>query len=145
VNGQGLPFVAPDATAYRPGQPLRPLFDNRLPEADRRAEVAIPVERIGGDVLLISGGDDKVWPATPFAERIVARLQAAGFRHRIEHLSYPAAGHLVFVGDPAGPMAGFARSASTVAMGGDAGANASAWADNWPRTLAFLQQAGEPR
>lgn len=30
----------------------------------------IPVERFGGDLLLIAGGDDRVWPSIDFAEEI---------------------------------------------------------------------------
>jgi uncharacterized protein (DUF2141 family)/dienelactone hydrolase len=142
VNGRGVPYAAPDASAYRPGMTsLLPVFERALHAADRSPETAIPVERIGGGVLLITGSDDQLWPAKRFADRIVARLQGAGFRHPVEHLEYAGAGHAVFVGAPDGPMSRMAASGGM--MGGTQAANAAAWADNWPRTLAFLQRSFE--
>jgi pimeloyl-ACP methyl ester carboxylesterase len=53
----------------------------------------IPVERINGAVLLISGRDDEVWPSTEMADAIMTRFRRHRFAHRFVHLAYDHAGH----------------------------------------------------
>lgn len=139
ARGRALPCIVPDATHYRPGQPLAQMFIASMPAVNSRADAVIQVENIRGGVLLISGGDDHIWPSTRFADRIAGRLQALGFKGDVVQLDYPAAGHVVFVGDPQGAMAR-SSSADNAMMGGTPQANAAAWADGWPRTLAFLKK-----
>jgi len=138
VNGKPLPWVAPDGSHYRPDQPMAQMFTTAFETMDTRADAVIPVERIRGDVLLISGGQDRIWPSTRFADRIVARLQALNFRGAVLHLDYPEAGHGLFVGEPDGPMVRGVDSANAM-MGGTHESNVLARADSWRRTLAFLQ------
>ena len=99
-----------------------------------------------GKVFVSLCGDQRapfpgVWPSARFADRIVARLQGARFRHAVEHLSYEGAGHFVFVGAPDGMLSRAATAASGGMMRGSREANAAAWQDNWPRTLSFLANA----
>ncbi len=63
--------------------------DSSTPRAARS-----PVERIRGPVLLLSGGDDQLWPSTIYADRIMASLRDDPSPHT--HLDFPAAGHLLF-------------------------------------------------
>jgi hypothetical protein len=140
AGGEPLAFLRADASAYRPNGPMAPIFENVLDDADARPETAIPVERIEGPILLISGDADALFPSVTFAGRIVARLEAAGFAHEVQNLVYPGAGHVVFVGAPDSPMAR-SLGAPNATMGGTAEANAAAWEDNWPRTLAFFGAA----
>lgn len=137
-GGRPLPSLVPLASAYRPDRPLLDLFTASFPSLDAHPEVALPVERIRGGVLLISGGEDQVWPATRFADRIGARLQAQGFRGAYRHLHYPQAGHVVFVGDPDDPAARGLGAPNPV-MGGTPAGNEAAWRDNWPKTVEFLR------
>lgn len=139
AGGKPLPFVTPKAEYYR-GTSMREMFLMSLDGANERPETAIPVERINGPILLLSGMDDALWPSTHMSDRIIARLQGARFRHSYEHRAYPGAGHAVFVTSPESPMA---RSASqpNPMMGGTPQGNARAWADNWPTTVAFLDKA----
>ena len=58
VDGKPLPYLTPVAVAYRPDALLRSVFIAALPQADARPETGIPVEKIHGPVLLISGKDD---------------------------------------------------------------------------------------
>ncbi|UOR01439.1 acyl-CoA thioesterase/BAAT N-terminal domain-containing protein [Leucobacter allii] len=67
----------------------------RAAAAGELERATIPVERIGGPVLLIAGEDDALWPSAWFAERIETRLLAHGFPHRVRRLSFPRAGHSV--------------------------------------------------
>ena len=113
---------------------LRSLEDRAAVEA-----AAIPVERIRGPVLLVSGEDDRLWPSPVLAEIAVARLAAHG--RAATHLRYAGAGHMI------GPV-GLPATANTIlhplrgramALGGTPAGNAAAAADSWPRVLQFLR------
>ncbi|MGZ0151032.1 acyl-CoA thioester hydrolase/BAAT C-terminal domain-containing protein [Kribbella sp. WER1] len=72
-RGEALPFVPYDRRWQPDTDP--PSFTGLYWESLRAATDAmrIPVERIRGEVLLVAGGDDQVWPAVEFAEEIVRR------------------------------------------------------------------------
>lgn len=107
-----------------------PLFAGKVAE-----EAEIAVERIRGPVLLVSGGDDRVWPAAAMAERVMARLARHRHPYPDEHLHYPEAGHWL----PRAwlPMAG-ARRGMRWAIGGTPEGAARAHAEAWPRILRLL-------
>lgn len=106
-------------------------------------EASIAVERINGPVLLVSGTDDKAWPSSLMADKVMARLKAHHFRFHYEHLRYPNAGHGLFAAhDPADPL--FAEKFSKESpgtLGGTREGVIVAQADSWPKALAFLRQA----
>ena len=54
------------------------------------AAAAIPVENIRCPVLLISGGDDQMWPSEIYADQIFERM---GDDYDVGHWSYLEAGH----------------------------------------------------
>lgn len=54
----------------------------------------IPVEKINGPVLLISGKDDHVWPSFQMAEMIMQRLRKYHHPYPDKNLSYPGAGNI---------------------------------------------------
>lgn len=112
------------------------LYEVSLASAPAGSE--IPVERIAGPVLLLSGQADGLWPSTEMANRIERRLRANGFRHGVTHLAWPDAGHAAF-GPPVSPDApGLDRA---LALGGTIDGLVAARADGWPRVLAFLTEA----
>lgn len=79
--------------------------------ADRVPAATILVERIAGDVVLVAGGGDEVWPSVLFAETIRRRRTA----HDLETVvvSHPEAGHrVVLPGEPGVPFS------TTLAWGG---------------------------
>jgi dienelactone hydrolase/uncharacterized protein (DUF2141 family) len=142
AGGNALPFVTPDGMAYRPGRPMKPMFDNVLDQATQRDETNIPVESINGPVLLVSGKADALWPSFEMGERVVARLKEKNFKHQVQHLSYDAAGHMVFAGDPSSAnAASMARAPVSEMLGGTGEANMAAWKDNWPKVVAFFDAA----
>lgn len=120
-----------------------PWYRANLEDAEAREVCAIPVERIGGPVLLLSGEDDAMWPAAAMAELVIDRLRARRFPHAYRHLAYPGAGHLIWplscpglpatVTDRRNPTIG-----SSFAYGGTGRGYARAASDSWRAVLAFL-------
>lgn len=120
-----------------------PWYRVNLEDAAARDACAIPVERVGGPILLLSGKDDAMWPSTTMAELVMERLRTRGFAHPYEHRAYVGAGHLIWPlscpGLPAtvthrrNPVLG-----SSFAYGGAAAGYARAAADSWRAVLALL-------
>ena len=122
---------------------MTPVFKSSLRDAQAVARAMIPVERINGPVLMISGTDDQMWPSTALAELAMARLAEHGHRFPFEHLVNEGAGHMIFP-----PFAPTTRRHSVhgvlkmdFAFGGTAAADARACIDSWPKVLSFLEAA----
>jgi dienelactone hydrolase len=149
-GGEDLPYapmiVPPGVDIAGPGPAsLRPLFEYVLaaaPDAVRAAE--IPVERVRGPILLISGGADAMWPSTEMADIAVRRAADHDFAHSIVHLRYPDAGHTCF-GVPGTPVVvesgRHPLTGGVYTFGGTRAANAAARTDSWSRMLDFLAAA----
>jgi dienelactone hydrolase len=146
-GGADVPFFSSrravvEGPAPEPGVPfaLTPLFLRGLEEEEAVREVAIPVERINGPVLLISGKDDAMWPSTRYSEMVMARLVEHGHPYPDQHLAYEGAGHII--GQPWATTTVFASAhpvtQTLFAYGGTAKGSADARADAWPKILAFL-------
>jgi dienelactone hydrolase len=139
------PPMVPPPPGPTPGVPfaLTPGFLRSLEEPESEARAAIPVERIGGPVLLISGRDDQMWPSTLMAERAAARLAAHDHPYPVEHLAYPGAGHVIYL--PSLPTTATAQvhpiDGTLYAYGGSPRATAHASADSWPRVVRFLRES----
>jgi dienelactone hydrolase len=98
---------------------------------------AIPVERIRGEVLLVAGGDDRVWPSELFAAALAARRDAAGLDTTV--LTRPDAGHRVVLPGETPVTGGHA-----MARGGTPEADAALGAAAWPHLLRLLGTPGRP-
>jgi dienelactone hydrolase len=147
VNERDLPFALFDRTVINWDQPLvrcTPGFTAGLSDAGRVTAAQIPVERINGPILLISGEDDQVWPAKILSNVAVQRLRGAQHPFKVEHLCYEGAGHAI------GPPHPFAERRSThvvhpvlgydFELGGSPELNAKASRDSWERVVPFLQE-----
>jgi len=113
-------------------------------DPEGEAAATIPVEKIGGPVLLVSGGDDQLWPSTYMADRVMARLDAHDFQHPYVHLRYDDAGHAVGF-TPYWPTARWVSifhpvAKEHMALGGTAASLAHCHEDAWQRTLEFLEE-----
>ncbi|OGD27494.1 MAG: hypothetical protein A2028_01380 [Candidatus Aminicenantes bacterium RBG_19FT_COMBO_59_29] len=115
-------------------------FRNGLAQADPATveKAAIPVEKIRGPILLVSGTDDQIWPAEQFCAIIVARLKKTGVPFEIKHISNEKGGHssclpflitanrgMLIDGDPSG---------------GSPQADARGGYRSWAETIAFLHR-----
>ena len=121
---------------------LRPLFDEALENQAMIESAEIPVERLRGPLLLVSGGADAMWPSTPMAEMVERRAEHFRSRQPVVHLRYPHAGH-VGSGPPGrrwSQLRGMLHR-RVLDFGGTRAANANARADSWPRVIEFLENA----
>ncbi|MDJ0841487.1 MAG: acyl-CoA thioester hydrolase/BAAT C-terminal domain-containing protein [Acidobacteriota bacterium] len=92
-RGRELPFVPYLITQNFDRNNLSIMYRESIGQERYLAAAAIPVEKINGSILLISGGADKIWPSKEMSDRVVKRLERKGFTHEVEHISYPNAGH----------------------------------------------------
>ncbi|MFG2692735.1 acyl-CoA thioester hydrolase/BAAT C-terminal domain-containing protein [Kitasatospora sp. NPDC048407] len=113
-QGQPVPFVPLAGDRWEPeghgDGPVAILGWYELSErtyAERLDAAAIPVEKMSADLLLVAGGDDRMWPSLRYAEQLAARRRAVGAQVRL--VSRDDAGHrLRFPGEgPAAPSAVF--------------------------------------
>ncbi len=148
---QGNPHADWHAFDYpaRPDVDIRqaPAFVNVERDAQSLAAARIPVERIAGPLLLISGTDDGFWPSTAYCERIERELLARQHRWPVEHLRNEHSGHAIsFPFLPTTDIAKVHPVAGVVIDGGGTPvANARANRQSWARVLAFLAAAVQAR
>lgn len=111
------------------------------PQATARAR--IPVERISGPVMLLSGGKDGSWPSDLYSLMVSMSLAAASHPHPVRWENFPDAGHSILF--PHVPTTGLRGphpvSNAPSIVGGDAFANAVANAKSWEAVLDWMQAA----
>lgn len=135
-GGHPLPFV-PYRGLPRPGiGGFRAATMYKGALASGPGPSVISVERIRCPLLLVSAGDDRLWPSTALADQVATRMQRHG--GTVEHLCYPEAGHLVTLPVLGAPRPLLARLAD---MGGTRAANRAAAEDAWPKAIGFLRRA----
>lgn len=118
------------------------LRDAFAPLPDDRTELArisIPIERSRAAVLLIAGGDDRMWDAPAYHAVAAERLAAAGHPFPVEHVVLPGAGHQL-AGPPGAPIRTITTPGpgATFQTGGDPVTTTAAREQAWRRTLEFL-------
>lgn len=99
--------------------------------ADRVPAATIPVERIAGDVVMVAGGGDALWPSVLSAEAVRRRRTA----HDLETIvvTHPDAGHrVVLPGEPVLPLS------QRLAWGGSEAADRELGLRAWPEIAAIL-------
>jgi hypothetical protein len=87
-RGVQLPFVPYKGPLMPASRRLTDLFELSLLQPAAVAAATIPVEHIGGAILLISASHDEIWPSKQMSDRIVARLAELKFRYSVQHLTY---------------------------------------------------------
>jgi dienelactone hydrolase len=146
-RGQPIPYAptGPDPSSHRDpstgGIVLRSAFAAVLEDPGSCGAAEIPIERISGPILLVSGEDDHFWPSTVMADLAIRRARERGFEHNLTHLRYPGAGHNC-AGVPGIPLSSWIEHPLTggrYSFGGTPATNARARIDSWPRVIAFLR------
>ena len=93
LNGQPLPYVT---YCYKKGfQNIFLFYDCALDSFDKIAE--IQVTNIKAPLLLISGGQDKLWPSERMSKMITNTLKKNSHPYEFIHLNYPKAGHWLYI------------------------------------------------
>ncbi len=92
AGGIDLPF-APfvKSEVFDKSHRLADLYNASLDAAP--PDSRIPVEKISGPILLLSGKDDALWPSSRMANEIAARLTANHFRYKVKNLIFEDVGH----------------------------------------------------
>lgn len=146
VDGEPVPTVPhpdgePPTEETDRGVRPRAVFEECLEYADGAALDAarLPVEGVEADVLLVSGRDDGVWPATEMGEELAARLREADAAS-VTHLAADDAGHSILL--PYHPtterVADSREGAPDVDLGGTPAGIAAADVESWPAVLDVL-------
>ncbi|MBX9813969.1 MAG: hypothetical protein A4S12_01580 [Proteobacteria bacterium SG_bin5] len=132
LGGKGIAYLPYDTS--KPFTGVYALYADSLANVSAHPDAVIPVERIGGAVLLLSGDADTLWPSRRMCEQIVERLKAHGFRNPYRHLAFADAGHGAF----APPSDAPARNSGYDNLGGTEAGNAAARAGMWQAVTEFL-------
>lgn len=115
-----------------------------VPTSDRgdfwppKAAAVFPDYRIRGPIFVVCGGHDSEWPSCPFSRAIVSQLRDHHFRYPYRLLAFPAAGHWVngLVPNYLGWVQGDGSAKPD--------ADGRAYADLWPKLLAFMATTSRP-
>jgi dienelactone hydrolase len=125
-----------------------PFFLEAMKDEEALERAAIPVERINGPVLLLSGEDDQFFPSALSSEAARERLARHKHPYPYEHVSYAGAGHVFGMMLPYLPSTitkgHHPASGDTYVVGGNSRDNAFAAADSWARILRFLGESLGP-
>jgi uncharacterized protein len=139
-EGRPVPFVPLDR-AWKP-RSLMPAYvehyerSRELAGIDTVEAAAIPVERFRGELVLVAGGDDKVWPSERAAENIAARRARLDLETVV--ITDPRAGHPVVLPGETPPT-----SPRPYQVGGDEGAPQRLGALAWPAIQQILRCGGD--
>jgi acetyl esterase/lipase len=126
------PGVPPSQTER--GLSVLPVYDRGLDSVAADDAAVIPIERATGPVLLVSGGDDRMWPAQRMARMLVDRAGRYGREHLVQHLDFPEAGHALFPVEVGGEV----RQHMPFDFGGSESAAARAHQVAWPQVVRVL-------
>lgn len=98
---------------------------------DRLEAATIPAESIGGELVLVAGGDDQVWPAADFAAAVADRRARHGLDTTV--VTETAAGHRTLL-----PGEGVVEGGQRMLRGGTLDADRALGARAWPQLVASL-------
>lgn len=129
-------------TAENPAN-TRQSFLEGMKERGAFEAAAIPVENIQCPLLLISAGDDQMWPSEIYANQILTRLKAKHSQVLVRHLTYPDAGHGIGIPHLPIPEPTYYHPVGKVwlSMGGSREADAKASFDAWNHLVAFFHES----
>lgn len=140
-QGQPLPYLQPDNPielaleckemwVNRKGNPLRLWHDGLSKNVELLEKATIPLEKMHGELLMVSGLGDESWDSATLSARGFNRKMHASPSERSKHLRYEGAGH--YIGIP------YLRVISTNTETRQQLAQASV--DSWQETIKFYKQ-----
>jgi len=147
LGGRPLPFISFKVSAQDKEKEMKGelasfvfFFSDALAQAGPATieKAVIPVEKIAGPILLISGTDDQIWPSGDFCAAIVTRLKEARFPYEVKHLSIEKGGHMCVI-----PFLVTANRGLLIdgdPSGGSPQADARGGYRSWAETIAFLHR-----
>lgn len=154
VNGKDLPFIECDydqelrdiqkedkeffecTSTY-----VRCLDDAEKNREDFLEECTIKVENINGNILMVSGKEDLVWPAYRMCCKAMRRLDEKGFKHKYQHITYEHVGHRVYTDGYVSTLPDYImNTGSKMHLGGDPKYNAHAQANTRKALLEFFAE-----
>ena len=144
VDGEPLPSLPyelePELVArIERGEPvsLRDGFAALPTDPGALGRISIPVERIRGGVLLVSGADDQMWDSPAYSQVAADRL--TDHPYPWANVVLDSVGHLI-AGPPGGVVASHGPGPGvTFRYGGDPVLTQHARKETWSRTLGFLR------
>ena len=143
LGGRPLPYVSfppnvPPVQSER-GFSMLPVCEAGLEDHAAVEHGAIAVERCSGQVLLVSGGDDRVWATGRMCRMVVERMSRHGRAADVSHLHFADAGHMLFP---------YTRPSDSMVppfpmdLGGTAAADSAAHAAAWSQVVGHLRRTG---
>ncbi len=107
------------------------------------AAASIPVENIRCPILLVSGGDDQMWPSDLYVQQIMNRLTKTHSSIICRYLHYPDAGHGINIPNLPIPGPTYYHPVGKLwfSMGGTRAADARASGDAWNKLVAFFHES----
>lgn len=110
-------------------------------------DASIPVEKIRASLLIISGGDDQMWPSSVYASQIEERLQQRHSNIYREYLYYPKAGHGINIPNlpQPGPVYYHPIGKKWFTMGGSIAEDQYASQDSWNKLIEFFDKTLKPQ
>ncbi|MEO1011509.1 MAG: acyl-CoA thioester hydrolase/BAAT C-terminal domain-containing protein, partial [Bacteroidota bacterium] len=91
-QGEPIPYVPDDTSSQNS---FLELYELSLQQKEYVEKARIPVEKIKGPILIVSGVDDKMWPSTFMGDEVIKRLKDNNFPYWYRHDAYQNAGHIL--------------------------------------------------
>lgn len=101
-QGKSIPYMRYPESAFASGRKRRELWKHKEMYfryfyeelvASPAEDAVLPVEKIGGPVLLFSGMQDVMWPAWESANILMKRMDERGFAYPHKHITYEHGSH----------------------------------------------------
>ena len=115
---------------------MLPISEAALDDHNAVERAAIATERAHGPLMLVSGGDDRVWATGRMCRMIVDRMSRHGRANDVKHLHYPQAGHMLF---PYVRPSDAMYPEYPMDLGGTATDNLAAHRAAWPQVVEHLR------
>lgn len=145
-QGEAIPYIPMQKIVGEESAMLNTLayWSEGLADSSSVANAFIPIEKVKGPLLLLSGKDDKVWPAAQMADMLEARSKDFSFAYPFENIQYENAGHLISTNpnQKDGPREGSMNikgKSYSFEFGGTAEGDFQAKQDATQRVLRFLE------